>query len=58
MARSKRSKNLLECLDDNFLVQVLDRLSRGEALLNVVLIIAEEIIKGVKSEGSNLALRL
>ena len=53
MVRSKGSRNLLECVDDNFLVQVLDRLTRGEALLNLVVISAEDIIKGVKIGGSD-----
>ena len=46
------TRNLLECVDDNFLVQVLDRPARGEMWLDVVLPSAEEIIKGIKSEDS------
>ena len=48
----KRSRRLLESIDDNFLVQVLDRPTRGEALLDLLLTNAEEIIKGVKVGGS------
>ena len=45
-ASCKRSKRLLESIDDNFLVQVLDRLTRGEVLLDTLFTNAEEIIKG------------
>ena len=51
-ASCKRSRRLLECTDDNFLVQVLDRPTRDEALLDLLLTNAEEIIKGVKVGGS------
>jgi len=44
----KRSRRLLECFDDNFLIQVLDRLTRGEALQDLLLTNVEEIIKDVK----------
>ena len=43
----KRSRRLVESIDDNFLVQVLDRPTSGEALLDLPLTNAEEIIKGV-----------
>ena len=48
----KRSRRLLESIDDIFLYQVLDRLTRGEALLDILLTNAEEIIKGIKVRGS------
>ena len=48
----KRSRRLVESIDDNFLVQVLDRPTRGEALLDLLLTNAEEIIKGVNVGGS------
>ena len=51
--RCKRSRRLLKSTDDNFLVQVLDRPTRGEALLYLLLTSAEDIIKGVKV-GSSL----
>ena len=42
----------MESIDDNFLVQVLDRPTSGEALLGLPLTNAEEIIKGVNVGGS------
>lgn len=41
----KQSKRILESIEDNFLVQVLDRPTRNEALLDLVLTNAGEIIK-------------
>ena len=46
------SRRLLECTDDNFLIQILDRLTRCEALLDLLITNEEEIIKGVKVGGS------
>ena len=51
-ASCKRSRKLLESTDDNFLVQVLDRLTGGEVLLDLLLTNAEEIIKDVNIGGS------
>ena len=51
-ASCKRSRRLVESIDDNFLVQVLDRPTSGEALLDLPLTNAEEIIKGVNVGGS------
>lgn len=48
MVNCKASRRLLESTDDNLLVQVLDRLIRGEVLLDLVLTNAEEIIKDIK----------
>jgi len=47
----KQSRRLLESVEDNLLVQVLDRPIRGEALVNLVLTNVEEIIKEVKIGG-------
>ena len=44
----KQPRRLLESTEDSFLVQVLDRLTRGEVLLDLVLANAEEIIQAVK----------
>jgi len=49
---SKQSRGLLYCIEDNFLSQVLGKLTRGEMLLDVVLTSAGEIIKEVKIGGS------
>lgn len=43
-AGCKQTSRLLECTEDNFLVQVLKKAIRGEALLDLVLIM-EEIVK-------------
>ena len=50
----KQSKILLESFVDNFLVPVLDISTRREALLDLMLTSAEQIIKEVKI-GSSLA---
>lgn len=47
-------KRLLECTEDSFLVQTLDKPNRGEVLLNMMLANIEGIIKEVKI-GSSLA---
>lgn len=51
-AGCKQSRTPLECLEDNLLVQVLDKPTRGEALLDLVLASAEELIKQAKVGGS------
>jgi len=48
MVSCKQSRSLLECINDNFLVHILDRLTRGEALLDLVLTSVDEVIKEVK----------
>jgi len=48
----KQSNNLLKSIEDNILVQALDRPTRGEVLLNLVLTSTEEIINKVKIRGS------
>ncbi|GAB0196022.1 hypothetical protein GRJ2_002067500 [Grus japonensis] len=48
-ANCKQSRNLL-CVEDSFLVQVMESMIRGEALLNLTN--AEELIREVKIEGS------
>lgn len=51
---------LLQCVEDNFLVQVLDKATRSEELLDLELTNVDELIKGVKIGGrlgcSHLAL--
>ena len=46
------SRKFLESVEDNFLVQVLDGPTQGEALLDLVLTNAEESITEVKIGGS------
>ena len=52
MAVGRQSRRFLESVEDNFLVQVLDRMTQGEALLDLVLTIEEESIREVKTGGS------
>lgn len=50
---SKQSRGLLESVGDNFLVQVLDKLTRAETLLDLVITNeVDEHIKEVKIRGS------
>jgi len=44
LASCKQSRRLLNLIDDNFLVRILNRPTKGEALLDLVLTSAEEII--------------
>lgn len=48
MVSYKQFRRLLEPTDDNILVHILDRMTRGELLQDLVLINVEEIIKEVK----------
>lgn len=52
IAGSKQSRRLLECVEGKFLIQVLDNPARGQVLLDLVLTIAEELFKEVKTGGS------
>lgn len=47
----KLSRRLLECTEDNFFISLLDKLTRGEALLDLVLT-NSEMIKEIKIGGS------
>lgn len=47
MDSCKGSRRLLESLDGNFLFQVLDRRTRSEALLDIVLSSMENIVKDI-----------
>lgn len=48
---------ILECIEDNFLIQVLDKLSRREVFLDLVLTNAEKLIKEMKI-GDTLSCRI
>ncbi|KAK4828634.1 hypothetical protein QYF61_000282 [Mycteria americana] len=48
----KQSRRLLDCIDDNFLVEVTEELMRRDALLDLILKIKEKLIGHVKAEGS------
>ena len=53
MVSCKRSRRLVESTDDNFLVQVVDRPTRGEVLLDLLLTNAEEVtIKALRLEAA------
>ena len=48
MVGCKQSVTLLESIEGNCLVQVLDKITRGEVLLDLVLTNANDLIKEVK----------
>ncbi len=52
MVGGRQSRRFLESVEDNFLVQVIDGPTRGEALLDLVLTNAEESVREVKIGGS------
>ena len=52
-ANYKQSSKLLEYVEENFLVQVMESLTRADALLDLLLTNAEELLAEVKV-GSNL----
>ncbi|XP_014813222.1 PREDICTED: uncharacterized protein LOC106897227 [Calidris pugnax] len=51
-AGCRQSRKLLECLDDNFLRQEINSPTRGNALLDLLITNASEIIRDIKIEGS------
>lgn len=52
MSGCKQSWRLLECTEENFLVQVLDKATRDEVLPDLVLTIVEELNKESKLGGT------
>lgn len=52
VAGCKQLRRLLKWAENNFLVQVLDKLTRGEVLFNLVLVRADELNNAVKTGGS------
>ena len=52
MVGGRKSRRFLESVEDNFLVQVIDGLTQGEALLDLMLTNEEESIRDVKIGGS------
>ncbi|GAB0187556.1 hypothetical protein GRJ2_001220900 [Grus japonensis] len=51
-ARHKQSRRFLECIDDNFLLQVIEEQTRRDAMLDLVLTNKEELVGDVKLKGS------
>lgn len=51
-AEYKQSRRFLKCNEDKFLIQVLDKSTRGEVLLDLVLTSVDEFIKEVKTGGN------
>lgn len=49
MRACNKYRRFLECVDQNFLVQVLDKPTKAEALLDLMLTSAEQTIKEVKT---------
>ena len=52
MAGGRQSRRLLECTEDNFLSQVTDSPTRGDAVLDLVITNASELIGDVRIGGS------
>ena len=48
----KQSGRLLECIEDNFLSQIIDSPTSGDATLNLLITNASKLIGEVKTEGS------
>jgi len=51
-ARHKHSRRFLECIEDNFLLQVTEEPTRRGAMLDLVLINKEGLVGNVKLKGS------
>ncbi|GAB0187677.1 hypothetical protein GRJ2_001233000 [Grus japonensis] len=51
-AGHKQSRRFLECIDDNFLLQVIEELTRRGAMLDLVLTNKEGLVGDVKLKGS------
>jgi len=51
-ARHKQSKRFLDCLDDNFLLQLTEERMRRGAMLDLVLTNKEALLRNVKLKGS------
>ncbi|KAK4806137.1 hypothetical protein QYF61_001060 [Mycteria americana] len=51
-ASCRQSGRLLECIEDNFLSQVIDTPTRGDATLDLLVTNASELISDVKTGGS------
>ena len=52
MARCRQSRSILECIKDNFLGQVIDSPTRGDVLLDLLVINASELMGDIKIGGS------
>ncbi|KAK4816578.1 hypothetical protein QYF61_017968 [Mycteria americana] len=52
MVNCRQSRRLLECIEDNFLAQVIDTPSRGDAILDLMVTNACDLISDVKIGGS------
>ena len=52
MASCRQSRRLQECIEDNFLGQVIDSPTRGDAILDLMVTNASELIDDVKTGGS------
>lgn len=50
---NKHSKRFLECIEDNFLMQLLDVLTRSGALLDLLLTNKEDLLRDVTVNGSS-----
>jgi len=51
-ASGRQSRRFLECIEDNFLSQIIDTPTQGDAILDLMLTNASELIGDVKTGGS------
>lgn len=51
-AELKQSGRFLECIDDNFLAQVIEKMMKGGAFLDLKIITNDELVRNVKAGGS------
>jgi len=56
MVSCRQSRRLLECIKDNFLSQVIDSPARGDAILDLMVTNASELISDVKTGCSPVLL--
>ena len=52
IARHAWSRRFLQCVEDNFLMQVVEELTRGGVLLDLILTNKEGLVKEIKVGGS------
>jgi len=56
--RCRQSRTLLQCTTDNFLSQVIDNPAQGDAILDLMLTNASELIGGIKTGSDHVLVEL
>jgi len=51
-AELKQSRKFLECTVDNFLAQMIKKLTKGSALLDLRIVTNKELVRNLKARGS------